>query len=115
MWIAGKVICHESVVSEHFDEPWQAQIFSLVVSLQEKGVIGLAEWTQTVSEELKDTCAGNDAYYQAWTRALERLLIEKDLLAPLQLTQQRLAWRIAAEKTPHGQLIVPPKAPRRHV
>jgi nitrile hydratase accessory protein len=92
-------------MSEHFDAPWQAQIFSLVVSLQEKGVVGLTEWTATVSEELKESCAGNDAYYEAWTRALERLLIEKGLAAPLQLTQLRMAWRVAAEKTPHGQAI----------
>jgi nitrile hydratase accessory protein len=102
------------VMSEHFDAPWQAQIFSLVVSLQEKGVIGLTEWTATVSEELKETCAGNDAYYEAWTRALERLLIEKGLAAPLQLTQLRMAWRVAAEKTPHGQAIVAPRMPVRH-
>jgi nitrile hydratase accessory protein len=115
MWTVGKVIWNDaSMVSQHFDEPWQAQIFSLVVSLQEKGVIGLSEWTQTVGEELKDTCAGNDAYYQAWTRALERLLIQKDLIAPLQLTQLRLAWRVAAEKTPHGQPIPAPRAPNRN-
>jgi nitrile hydratase accessory protein len=101
------------VMSEHFDAPWQAQIFSLVVSLQEKGVIGLTEWTATVSEELKDSCAGNEAYYEAWTRALERLLIEKGLAAPLQLTQLRMAWRVAAEKTPHGQAIVAPRMPIR--
>jgi nitrile hydratase accessory protein len=93
----------------HFDAPWQAQIFSLVVSLQEQGIIGLAEWTSIVSAELKGSCAGNEAYYEAWTRALEKLLIEKELLAPLQLTQQRMAWRLAAEKTPHGQAIAEPR------
>jgi nitrile hydratase accessory protein len=96
--------------AQKFDAPWQAQIFSLVVSLQEKKIITLTEWTATVSEELKQACAGNDAYYEAWTRALERLLIEKEIAAPLQLTQLRMAWRLAAEKTPHGSPIIAPRA-----
>jgi nitrile hydratase accessory protein len=96
-------------VEQHFDAPWQAQIFSLVVSLLEQDVIGLAEWTNIVSRELQGSCAGNEAYYKAWTRALEKILIEKQLLAPLQLTQQRMAWVLAAEKTPHGQAIAEPR------
>jgi nitrile hydratase accessory protein len=107
MSIVGRVTLNNESVNT-FDEPWQAQIFSLVVALQEKRVITLAEWTNTVSEELKGCCSGNDAYYQAWTRSLERLLIEKEIAAPLQLTQLRMAWRLAAEKTPHGSPIVAP-------
>jgi nitrile hydratase accessory protein len=108
MSIAGRAILSDRGATK-FDAPWQAQIFSLVVSLQEKKVITLSEWTATVSQELKQACAGNDAYYEAWTRALERLLIEKGIAAPLQLTQLRMAWRLAAEKTPHGSPIVAPK------
>jgi nitrile hydratase accessory protein len=114
MSIVGKVILpKENKAVEQserlFDAPWQAQIFSLVVSLQEQGIIGLTEWNSVVSEALNGSCAGNDAYYEAWTRALEKLLIKKELLAPLQLTQQRMAWRLAAEKTPHGQAIAEPR------
>jgi nitrile hydratase accessory protein len=109
MWIVGRVTLN-NLAEQKFDAPWQAQIFSLVVSLQERKIITLTEWTATVSEELKQACAGNDAYYEAWTRALERLLIEKEIAAPLQLTQLRLAWRLAAEKTPHGSPITAPRA-----
>jgi nitrile hydratase accessory protein len=87
----------------HFDEPWQAAIFSLVVSLLESRTIELNEWTQTVAEELLNSAYGNAAYYQAWTRALERLLVSKNLVPAMALTQYRNAWRIAGETTPHGK------------
>lgn len=97
---------------EQFSEPWQAQIFSLVVALQEKGIITLAEWGEVLSQELSNECdsdtsklAVNEAYYSAWTRALERLVLSKGIAGPLQLTQLRSAWRLAAEKTPHGKPI----------
>ena len=93
----------------HFEELWQAQIFALVVALQESGEISLNEWGDAVSHELQNEpntdVAGNEAYYQAWTRALERLVVSKGLAGPLQLTQLRSAWRLAAEKTPHGKAI----------
>jgi nitrile hydratase accessory protein len=87
----------------HFDEPWQAAIFSLVVSLLGSRTIGLNEWTQTVAQELTGCASGNAAYYQAWTRALERLLVSKNLVPAMALTQYRNAWRIAGETTPHGK------------
>jgi nitrile hydratase accessory protein len=86
-----------------FDEPWQAVIFSLVVSLIEQQKISLAQWGQAVSVELTDACAGNEGYYQAWTRALEKLLVEKQWAGPMQLTQYRQAWQLSAELTEHGQ------------
>jgi nitrile hydratase accessory protein len=106
--IVGNPILRDSFpeAPAHFDEPWQAAIFSLVVSLLESRTLGLNEWTQTVSEELLETCAGNEAYYQAWTRALERLLVSKDLVPSMALTQYRNAWRIAGETTLHGKPLV---------
>ncbi len=91
---------------KHFDEPWQAAIFSLVVSLLESRTFSLQEWGQAVSEELVDTCAGNEAYYQAWTRALEKIIIGKSLVAPMALTQYRTAWRITGETTAHGKPMI---------
>jgi nitrile hydratase accessory protein len=87
----------------HFDEPWQASIFSLVVSLIEQGHISLAQWGHAVSDELKDACAGNQAYYQAWTAALEKIMLQEHWVGPMQLTQYRQAWQLSAELTEHGK------------
>ncbi len=87
----------------HFDEPWQATIFALVVALLEKKVLSLAQWGEAVSAELKDSCPGNHAYYQAWTRALEKLLVQQQLIGPMQLTQYRQAWQLSAQLTEHGK------------
>jgi nitrile hydratase accessory protein len=89
-----------------FDAPWQASIFSLVVSLIEQRQISLNEWGAAVSTELIGSCAGNEAYYLAWTRALEKLLVKKKWAGPLQLTQYRQAWQLSAQLTEHGKPLV---------
>ena len=94
-----------------FAEPWQAQAFALTVALHEGGCFAWTEWADYLSQAIREAQAAGDpdlgnTYYQHWLAALERLLLDKGIVEPLKLTGLRQAWRIAAERTPHGQPIV---------
>ncbi|HEX6022632.1 MAG TPA: nitrile hydratase accessory protein [Solirubrobacter sp.] len=81
-----------------FEEPWQSQAFALAVTLQDRGVITEAEWSQALGAEI--AAAPDDPYYECWLRALERVvasLTDEDKLA-----RYRDAWAHAAARTPHG-------------
>jgi nitrile hydratase accessory protein len=94
-----------------FDHPWQAQVFAIAVRLHESGRFSWAEWAEHLGAEIKaaqdsgDPDLG-DTYYDHWLRALERLIAEKGLVEPAELTARRDAWDRAARATPHGEPIV---------
>jgi nitrile hydratase accessory protein len=91
-----------------FDAPWQAQAFALVVRLSATGHFSWNEWVCVFSQEVarSPTRAGeseNDTYYRQWLDALERIAVEKGLLAPGDAQERASAWRAAYVNTPHGQ------------
>jgi nitrile hydratase accessory protein len=91
-----------------FDAPWQAQAFALVVRLSETGHFGWNEWVRVFSREVarSPSRAGeseNDTYYRQWLDALERINVERGLLAPGDVQERASAWRAAYVNTPHGQ------------
>ena len=91
-----------------FDAPWQAQAFALVVRLSETGYFSWNEWVCVFSQEVarSPSRAGeseNDTYYRQWLDALERIAVEKGLLAPGDAQERASAWRAAYVNTPHGQ------------
>ncbi|ALE75024.1 MULTISPECIES: nitrile hydratase accessory protein [unclassified Pseudonocardia] len=81
-----------------FDEPWQAQVFALAVSLQDRGVLDRQDFAETLGAELED---GRD-YWDAWLAALEELLTEHGLTDPGSVDERTDAWLRAAAATPHG-------------
>jgi nitrile hydratase accessory protein len=90
-----------------FDEPWQAQVFAMAVTLSERGLFSWKEWTETFGVELKGVGGeGNDAYFRAWLRTLEGLLVDKAVAREGELPALAQAWLAAAAATPHGQPIV---------
>lgn len=65
--------------ARHFAAPWQAQVFSLVVQLGDRGWFTWAEWAETLGAVIRDAQADGDpdlgdTYYEHWMRALERIL-----------------------------------------
>lgn len=90
-----------------FAQPWQAQAFALVISLHEKDVFSWNEWADALSGELKSSGASRDGsdYYDCWLRALERLLIGKNVATSHDVDALTAAWSRAAQATPHGQPI----------
>ena len=83
-----------------FREPWEAQAFALAVSLQDRGVISAAEWSEALGAQI--AAAPDEDYYHCWLVALERLV---DAREPGALARHREAWARAAARTPHGKPI----------
>lgn len=91
-----------------FQEPWEAQAFSMAVGLSERGVFTWAQWTEALAEAIGDPATANSSYYEKWLLALERLLKSRGLVSQEELAERREAWRAAALATPHGQPVVLP-------
>lgn len=100
----------QPVAGPAFSEPWQAQIFGLVVALQDRGVISPDDWAQALGAAIRQAQdAGDpdhgDTYYAHWVVALESLLAQAGVASPSQLQALAHAWQAAAERTPHGRPI----------
>lgn len=86
-----------------FAEPWQARAFAMAVQLNARGAFGWPDFAAALGAECaRDPQAG---YYDAWLRALEAVLAERDIAAPEAVAGLAARWRRAAEATPHGQPI----------
>lgn len=67
-----------------FAEPWQAQVFAVVVDLTESGLLSREEWAERLGAVFKEAEARGEydtgpRYYDHWLTALERLIVEKKL------------------------------------
>ncbi len=91
-----------------FDEPWQAQVFAMAVALNQRGLFTWSEWARALGAEIAagPQEAGAGVYFQAWLRALEKILADKGLASTTALASLAEAWRAAALATPHGKPIV---------
>jgi nitrile hydratase accessory protein len=87
-----------------FEEPWQARLFAMTVSVGERGLFGWSEWTRALAEAV--AAAPEEAHFQVWLRTLESVLIAKGAASGERLRDLAEAWRAAAEATPHGRPIV---------
>jgi nitrile hydratase accessory protein len=92
-----------------FRQPWEAQVFALVVALSERGVFAWSEWTAALAAEAARQ--GGEAGYDAWLGALESLLVGRGVTSGQALRAWREAWDHAARSTPHGRPIVIASAP----
>jgi nitrile hydratase accessory protein len=90
-----------------FREPWEAEAFALVVSLNQRGLFTWKEWAALLGEEIKKAQAAGDpdtgaTYYRHWLATLERIVAAKGLADGNTLARTRDAWRKACARTPHG-------------
>lgn len=93
-----------------FAEPWQGQLFAMTVLLHNQGLFSWNEWAQALSQAIHEAQHAGDpdlgnTYYHHWCSALEVLLRQKEVASPLALAALRQAWRVAAETTPHGEVV----------
>ena len=100
-----------------FANPWQAQIFALVVGLHQRGCFSWGEWTETLSTEIAAASANgendnnnankagfgpDDAYYRMWVIALGRFLMNKTIVYSEDIQNRVNSWRNAYLNTSHG-------------
>lgn len=103
-----------------FAEPWEAEVFALVVELHARGHFSWETWSATLVDEIAraqregDPDRG-DTYYRHWLAALERLVVTQGLAGVAELAATREAWDRAARATPHGHPIVLDGSPRMAV
>lgn len=88
-----------------FQEPWHAEVFSIVHLLVDRGQFTVGEWAQMLGAVIKEK-PDDEGYYQCWLTALERMTLQKGLVEKAPLSERRDAWDRAAKATPHGEPIV---------
>ena len=90
-----------------FEKPWHGQIFAITVSLSENKVFEWSEFSKALADQIKidktEKQNGSDDYFFSWIKALENLIIKKDILDQSNLNITKQKWKDAFLSTPHGQ------------
>jgi nitrile hydratase accessory protein len=74
-----------------FDEPWQSRAFGMAVGLHQQGLFHWDEFRDRLIEAVATLPGGDPSaspaavYYRQWLAALEKLLVDKSLLAKAEL------------------------------
>ncbi|GLS42965.1 nitrile hydratase accessory protein [Methylobacterium brachythecii] len=90
-----------------FAEPWEAQIFALVVALQDAGLFSPGEWADALGAAIRPADAPErPADYAQWLAALETILGTRRIADGALIDGRRDAFLRAAHATPHGQPIL---------
>jgi nitrile hydratase accessory protein len=68
-----------------FAQPWEAQLFAMVLELARQGVFSWAEWTKMLGVEIAAVRDRGEAdsgvtYYRHWLVTLEQILSEKGVV-----------------------------------
>ena len=103
-----------SAVPAPFAAPWEAQVFALVVGLQEGGLFTPDEWARALGQAIRPEGQPEAAAdYARWLSALEALLTERGVTPAGLVEARRDAFLRAAAATPHGQPILIENDPER--
>ena len=86
-----------------FAAPWEAQVFAMVVALQEAGLFTWGEWSDRLGSAIRPADGAEAAAdYGRWLGVLEAILAERGVTDADALAARRDAFLRAAEATPHG-------------
>ena len=86
-----------------FAAPWEAQVFALVVSLQEAGLFTWAEWAERIGREIRpDDGPERAADYGAWLATLEQILAQRGVAPPSSVGARGARGQPAAAAPPPG-------------
>jgi nitrile hydratase accessory protein len=90
-----------------FRDVWEAKAFAMGNLLIKSGFISQKEWVDIFSEEILAAQAQGDpdrgnTYYNHWMNALERIVIERNVVDLTTLQENQALWDLAIRNTPHG-------------
>ena len=89
-----------------FEKLWHGQIFAITVSLSENKVFEWSEFSKALAEQIKmdktEKQNSSDDYFFSWIKALENLIIKKNLVDQFNLNFTKQKWKYAFLTTPHG-------------
>ncbi len=93
-----------------FEEPWQAQAFSITVLLNQAGLFDWKDWVKTFAKHISNSPrvqgeTDQQAYYRQWLAALEDLLDSIGLTDEQKRVLCKENWRRSYVATDHGQAI----------
>ena len=77
-----------------FAEPWQAQVFAVVVKLNEADLITWKEWAEYLGSVIREAESRGEydtgeRYYEHWLMALERFAEKKNFAQSDELAQEK--------------------------
>mgnify|MGYP005675245361 FL=1 len=105
-WYPFSMDSPDSIKDPVFSEPWEADTFAMLVTLEKTGLISWSEWADELGSEIKCSSTYADTgtdYYIYVLSALENLLIRKNIVSAQMIKQYQAGWGRVAERTPHGQ------------
>ena len=105
-WVDFSAGSPDAIKDPVFSEPWEADIFAMLVALEKQGLFSWSEWGDALGAEILVNSSlsdrGTDYYIHVLT-ALEKILASKQVVPEDLLKQYQVGWARVAERTPHGQ------------
>lgn len=88
--LAGDLAIPKGAEGAAFAAPWEGQTFAIAVKLHEEKLIAWREFVAYLSAEIARPGAATDGsdYYAHWLEACEKLLTDKKLLDPAEISQR---------------------------
>jgi nitrile hydratase accessory protein len=76
-----------------FEAPWESRAFGVAIALHEAGAIDFEAFRARLIAEIGRTGGADDAtaYYECWLRALEQVLVERELVSADELEERSAA------------------------
>jgi nitrile hydratase accessory protein len=105
-WIQSSMGSPDSIKEPVFSEPWEADTFAMLVTLEKQNLISWPEWADELGAEIKRSSTSTDTgadYYVHVLSALEKLLVKKRVISTQGLAQYKAGWARVAKRTPHGK------------
>jgi nitrile hydratase accessory protein len=92
-----------------FEEPWQGRAFGLVLAMHKAGAFDWEEFRMRLIDAI--AAHADDAYYDRWLEAFERLLVERGLIAREEVEARAEALAEQDHDDDHHDSHTPPRHP----
>jgi nitrile hydratase accessory protein len=76
-----------------FEQPWESRAFGVAIALHDAGAIDFEAFRARLITEIGEAGdgAGEGAYYGCWLRALERVLLDLEIVSVAELESRSVA------------------------